>query len=88
MNQAESDQIVHAMAAKNIPVTYVLFPDEGHGFARPANNLSFNAVSEVFLAQCLGGPYQPIGDDFAKSTISVPAGAQNVYGLSDALGKK
>lgn len=36
--QAESDQIVEAMKAKNIPVTYVLFPDEGHGFARPENS--------------------------------------------------
>ena len=43
VNVAESDQIVAAMAAKNIPVTYVLFPDEGHGFARPVNNIAFNA---------------------------------------------
>ncbi|MBO7941930.1 prolyl oligopeptidase family serine peptidase, partial [Streptomyces sp. S9] len=38
VNQAESDQIVEAMRKKNIPVTYVLFPDEGHGFARPENS--------------------------------------------------
>jgi hypothetical protein len=37
------------MKAHNIPVTYVLFPDEGHGFARPANNIAFNAVTENFL---------------------------------------
>ncbi len=35
---------------KGIPVTYVLFPDEGHGFARPENNIAFNAVTENFLA--------------------------------------
>ncbi|MEY3138593.1 MAG: hypothetical protein RL580_2325, partial [Pseudomonadota bacterium] len=43
VNQAESDQIVSAMKSKGIPVTYVLFPDEGHGFARPENNIAFNA---------------------------------------------
>jgi dipeptidyl aminopeptidase/acylaminoacyl peptidase len=88
VKQAESDQIVHAMKSKNVPVTYVLYPDEGHGFARPANRTSFNAVAEVFLAQCLGGPYEPYGQDFAGSTITVPAGAENVYGLPDSLPKK
>ena len=39
------------MTEKNIPVTYVLYPDEGHGFARPENNIAFNAVTEAFLAQ-------------------------------------
>jgi dipeptidyl aminopeptidase/acylaminoacyl peptidase len=53
--QAESAQIVKAMDAKKIPVTYVLFPDESHGFARPENNIAFNAVAEQFLGQCLGG---------------------------------
>ncbi len=43
-----ADQIVAAMKAKNIPVTYVLFPDEGHGFAKPANTIAFNAVTENF----------------------------------------
>ena len=54
----EADQIVHAMQEKKIPVTYVLFPDEGHGFARPENELAFNAVSEAFLAKILGGRYR------------------------------
>ena len=43
------------MQEKKIPVTYVLFPDEGHGFARPENNLAFYAVTEAFLAEQLGG---------------------------------
>ena len=50
VNKREADQIVDAMKAKNIPVTYALFPDEGHGFARPQNNIAFNAVAENFLA--------------------------------------
>ncbi len=85
VKQDESDQIVKAMTANDIPVTYVLFPDEGHGFARPENSKAFNAVAEGFLAQCLGGRAQPIGDEFAGSSISVPTGADGVPGLSDAL---
>ena len=85
VKQAESDQIVNAMKAKNIPVTYVLYPDEGHGFARPANRTSFYAVAEGFLAQCLGGRYEPVGNDFKGSSIKVLEGAANVPGLADAL---
>ena len=54
VNQREAGQIVAAMKAKNIPVTYILFPDEGHGFARPENNIAFYAASEQFLAKCAG----------------------------------
>ncbi|TWT18387.1 S9 family peptidase [Luteimonas wenzhouensis] len=85
VKQDESDQIVNAMTAKGIPVTYVLFPDEGHGFARAENSKAFNAVAEGFLAQCLGGRAQPIGDDFNGSSITVPTGADGVPGLAEAL---
>lgn len=85
VKQDESDQIVKAMQAKDIPVTYVLFPDEGHGFQRPENSKAFNAVSEGFLSQCLGGRAEPIGNDFTGSSISVPAGADGVPGLAEAL---
>jgi dipeptidyl aminopeptidase/acylaminoacyl peptidase len=85
VKQAESDQIVKAMQEKGIPVTYVLYPDEGHGFARPENNLSFSAVAEAFLARCLEGRYEPVGDDFKGASIQVPIGAEEVPGLEDAL---
>jgi len=85
VSQAESDQIVSAMEAKKIPVTYVLFPDEGHGFARPDNNKAFTAVAEGFLGTCLGGRVEPIGNDFTGSSITVPAGAAAVPGLTEAL---
>ena len=89
VNVNESEQIVKAMQAKNIPVTYVLFPDEGHGFRRPENNTSFNAVAEDFLSsKCLGGRVEPIGTDFAGSTITVPVGAELLPGLTDALSAK
>jgi dipeptidyl aminopeptidase/acylaminoacyl peptidase len=85
VKQDESDQIVEAMVARNIPVTYALFPDEGHGFARPENSKAFNAVAEGFLSQCLGGRAQPIGDDLRGSSLTVPNGADGVPGLAEAL---
>ncbi len=83
--QAESDQIVSAMKEKNIPVTYALYPDEGHGFVRPENRLSFFAVTEAFLATNLEGNFEPIGEDFDNSSIQVKSGAENIPGVSDAL---
>ncbi len=85
VTQLEADQIVEAMTAKDIPVTYVLYPDEGHGFARPENRTSFNAVTEAFLAGQLGGRYEEIGDDFEGSSIHVPTGAEDVPGLKGTL---
>ncbi len=85
VKQNESDQIVNAMRAKNLSVIYVLYPDEGHGFARPENRLSFYAVAEAFLARYLGGRYEPIGDDFTGANITVPMGAEEIPGLKEAL---
>ena len=84
VNVAESEQIVDAMKANKIPVTYVVFPDEGHGFARPANNLAFFGITEQFLGQCLGGRAQALGDDVRKSTAKVEEGASLVPGLAAA----
>jgi dienelactone hydrolase len=88
VKQSESDQIVQAMKAKNIPVSYVLFPDEGHGFARPVNNIAFNAVTENFLSSCLGGRAEPIGTALKGSTMQVPHGAEHAPGLAAALASK
>lgn len=86
VNVKESAQIVAAMQARKIPVTYVLYPDEGHGFRRPENNTAFNAVAEEFLAdKCLGGRVEPIGRDFDGSSITVPVGADLLPGLQAAL---
>lgn len=86
VKQAESDQIVQAMQAKKIPVTYVLFPDEGHGFAKPENNMAFNAIAEAFLYRCLKGErYEPIGEDFQGASVTVPVGAKEIPGLAQAL---
>lgn len=59
VKQAESDQIVTAMREKGIPVEYLLFPDEGHGFARPENRLKFYSATEAFLSKYLGGRAEP-----------------------------
>ena len=85
VKQAESDQIVQAMQDANIPVTYLLYTDEGHGFYRPENRLSFYAVTDAFLAEHLGGRYEPIGDDFEGSSIIVQCGAEEVPGLAEVL---
>jgi dipeptidyl aminopeptidase/acylaminoacyl peptidase len=58
VKQSESDQIVEAMKKKGIEYEYLLFPDEGHGFAKPENRLKFYAVAEKFLAKNLGGRYE------------------------------
>ena len=58
VNRAESEQIVIALRDRGFPVEYILAPDEGHGFARPINNLSLFAAAEKFLAKHLGGRYQ------------------------------
>lgn len=59
VKQAESDQIVQAMRENGKDVEYLVFPDEGHGFARPENNLKFWAAAEGFLARHLGGRAEP-----------------------------
>jgi dipeptidyl aminopeptidase/acylaminoacyl peptidase len=81
VKQSESDQIVKAMQQKKIPVTYVLFGDEGHGFARPENRLAFYAVTEAFLSKHLGGKYEAVGEAFKGSSIEIPTGKEDVPGL-------
>jgi dipeptidyl aminopeptidase/acylaminoacyl peptidase len=85
VKQNESDQIVRSMQSKKLPVTYLLYADEGHGFARPENRLSFYAIVEAFLAEHLGGRCEPIGNDFQGANLTVPAGADEVPGLTNAL---
>ncbi|RJY09014.1 S9 family peptidase [Aurantiacibacter aquimixticola] len=78
VKQAESDQIVEAMERDGVPVTYVLFPDEGHGFHRPENNIAFNAIAENFLAEVIGGRAEPVGDVLGASTAEIRTGREHV----------
>ncbi len=61
VNRREAEQIVIALRDRNFPVEYILAPDEGHGFARPINNLALYMESEKFLAEHLGGRHQEGG---------------------------
>lgn len=80
VKQAESEQIVSTMEKNGLPVTYALYPDEGHGFARPENRIDFYARAEGFLAKCLGGRVEPLPKEgkIAGSTavVKVVAAAQ------------
>ncbi len=58
VKQAESEQIVAALDEAGIDHEYMLFPDEGHGFAKPENRLKFYAAAERFLAKHLGGRFE------------------------------
>ena len=58
VNKIEGDQIIVAMRDKNLPVEYIVAPDEGHGFQRPVNSMAMLAAAEKFFAKHLGGRYQ------------------------------
>ncbi len=61
---------MRAVKANGVPVTYLLFADEGHVFSRPNNAIASSALLEEFLARddCLGGRSEPIGDDLDNSS--------------------
>ena len=72
VNKAESEQIVDAIQKSGGSVTYVVYSDEGHGFARPENSIDFNSRAENFLSGCLGGRAEPVtGDRYPGSTATV-----------------
>ena len=56
---AQSEKIVDTIRKNGGKVTFVVYSDEGHGFARPENNLDFDGRAEEFLHGCLGGRFQP-----------------------------
>ena len=68
---AESEQIVDAIEKRGGDVIYVLYPDEGHGFNRPENNLDFSARAEAFLAAHLGGRLEPVSGDQVSGSSAV-----------------
>lgn len=72
---AQSDAIVEAMQKLGLPATYVVFPDEGHGFKRPENERAYHAIAEAFLARWLGGRAEPVGADVEESSAEIRAGA-------------
>ncbi|MFN2510072.1 MAG: alpha/beta fold hydrolase [Pyrinomonadaceae bacterium] len=76
VTKRESDQIVIALRDRGFPVEYIVAPDEGHGFARPVNNMAMFATAEKFLAKHLGGRYQEtmtaeVGSRLKEITVDV-----------------
>jgi len=61
VHRREAEQIVIALRDRGFPVEYLCAPDEGHGFARPVNNLAMFMAVEKFLAAHLNGRYQEGG---------------------------
>lgn len=86
--KAEADQIVAAMRGNAAPVTYVVFPDEGHNYARPQNLIAFYAVAEQFLASCLGGRAQPLDGAVEASSMVVEVEGALTPGLADAVRRR
>jgi dipeptidyl aminopeptidase/acylaminoacyl peptidase len=79
VNKAEADQIVIALRDRNYPVTYLLADDEGHGFARPVNNMAMFAAGEKFLSTYLGGRYQEtMTDEVAKRLKEITVDVKTV----------
>jgi dipeptidyl aminopeptidase/acylaminoacyl peptidase len=79
VKQAESDQIVVALRERKFPVEYLVAPDEGHGFARPVNNMAMMAAAEKFLAKHLGGRYQAeMPADVAKRLVEITVDPETV----------
>jgi dipeptidyl aminopeptidase/acylaminoacyl peptidase len=68
---AESEQMVTALARNHQPGTYVVYTDEGHGFERPENNIDFQARLERFLADNLGGRFEPMNSERAPGSTAV-----------------
>ena len=99
VKQRESDQIVIALRDRKYPVEYILAPDEGHGFARPVNNMAMVAAAEKFLAKHLGGRYQEtttpdvakrlaeITVDVSKVTVADPGTSGSSTGPGNLSGK-
>lgn len=58
VNKRNSDEIVIAVRDHGVPVEYLVAPDEGHGFARPINNLAMVAAMERFMAKYLDARFQ------------------------------
>lgn len=88
VRQAEADQIVVAMREAGLPVEYILAPDEGHGFSQRINRLAMYARIEQFLAEHLGGRYQPdmseeVGERLAALTVEIDT--VEVSDLADEL---
>jgi dipeptidyl aminopeptidase/acylaminoacyl peptidase len=81
VNIRESNQIVAAVRDNGRPVEYLVAPDEGHGFARPINNLAMVAAMEEFYARYLRGRHQTdVPPDVAAKLAELTVDPKTVSG--------
>lgn len=80
----QAQLMVDALVRAKVPVTYALYPDEGHGVVRPGNRKSFYALTEAFFGGCLGGHSAPIADALRDANVRIPVGAEHIPGLPQA----
>lgn len=85
MSEDDTQEVVRTLLKYGVPVTYVLFPDEGAALARPANQLAFYAITESFLGKCLGGAVEPIGGALKGSSAQIVEGAEDIPNLAKAM---
>lgn len=86
---SQAAALVEATRKAGGAVTHVTFADEGRAIVREANRLAIATISDVFLAQCLGGAYEPYGDDLNRSGLTVRVGGDAVHRLpAESLKKK
>lgn len=80
--RSDADAVAGNLRARRVPLTYLFYPDEGHGLSRPQNRLAFFAIAEQFLGDCLGGRIEPVGAAFGGANLQALDGAASVPGLS------
>ena len=85
---SQATELVATLHARGIGVTHVVFPDEGLSIERPENRIASASVIDAFLAQCLGGRYEPYGRDFRGSSIEVKTGVARIARLTEGLAER
>jgi dipeptidyl aminopeptidase/acylaminoacyl peptidase len=80
----QASRIVDRFVEHGVPVTYVVFPEEGHGVVRPDNRRAFYSMIEAFFGQCLGGRHDPITLHLDGADLEIPVGADRIPGLDTA----
>lgn len=86
--EQESKTIAQTLQNNGVPVTYLHITDGGYGVYSEQNMTAYGAVTEAFLAGCLGGKHEPFGDALVGASFEVRAGAEDVPGLSQAMEEK
>jgi len=71
------------MKKHDIPVTYVLYPNEGHNISKPENRMSFYAIVEQFFGKFLGGKVEELSDEIENSSVVFLEGKSLIANLDN-----